>query len=39
MIIGGVLEFVLGNTFPFIVFCSFVRTSISAFLAGGSSGD
>jgi hypothetical protein len=23
MIIGGILEFVLGNTFPFVVFCSF----------------
>lgn len=23
MIIGGVLEFFLGNTFPFVVFCSF----------------
>lgn len=26
MLIGGVLEFFLGNTFPFVVFCSFVRT-------------
>jgi uncharacterized protein len=23
MLIGGVLEWVLGNTFPFVVFCSF----------------
>lgn len=23
MIIGGVLEFILGNTFPFVVFCMF----------------
>lgn len=23
MIIGGVMEFILGNTFPFVVFCSF----------------
>jgi len=23
MIIGGILEFVLGNTFPFVVFCGF----------------
>lgn len=26
MLVGGVLEFFLGNTFPFVVFCSFVRT-------------
>lgn len=23
MVIGGVLEFFLGNTFPFVVFCMF----------------
>lgn len=30
MLIGGVLEFFLGNTFPFVVFCSFVREPVHA---------
>jgi len=27
MVIGGVLDFVLGNTFPFVVFSSFGKAS------------
>ena len=23
MVVGGIMEFILGNTFPFVVFCSF----------------
>lgn len=27
MTLGGILEFVLGNTFPFVVFCSYGKSS------------
>lgn len=29
MTLGGILEFFLGNTFSFVVFCSFGKSSIS----------
>jgi hypothetical protein len=29
LLVSGLLEFVLGNTFPFVVFCSFGKTRSS----------